>query len=308
MVAALIVTAITWTMVSLVWTHALLIFAGVLSIVSNLTAMIRFSHWQLLRIAGHLTHLGFGIMVLGILASSGYASSEQLKLLSGESASAYGYDITFVRRVEEEDVEKSHLEVTLARGNETIVARPRLYISPYNGQEMRSPFLRRGFFDDLYLSPLEYRRLQPENVLYMTKGEPVAYGDWSLTFERFDVGSHAQSGAMRVGAVITAVSPEDSVEFTPILESSGSTRKPIPTALPGTDLTFALQAMSVEQRLIELLVDDPAALVDDNPGELLFADISRKPLIGLVWTGTVVIIIGVCLSYWRRRKEADLMD
>ena len=88
--------------------------------------------------AGHLTHAGFAIMLLGIIASAAYSGEETLTLTSGETVSAYGADIQFVGAVRGDTPEEGYIDLRLIRNGDTTQARPKLYVSEYSQQVMRT--------------------------------------------------------------------------------------------------------------------------------------------------------------------------
>jgi len=44
--------------------------------------------------------------------------------------------------------------------------------------------------------------------------------------------------------------------------------------------------------------------VGEGAPETLILEVSRKPLIGLVWLGTIFMMIGLGITWLRRTKEA----
>ncbi|MEW5702001.1 MAG: cytochrome c biogenesis protein CcsA [Candidatus Zixiibacteriota bacterium] len=303
-VATLVV--ILWTPV--VFAHAVLVFVAVLALGSNLIAAVRFSQARLTRIAGHLTHFGFAIMVLGIIASSAYSGEERLKINSGDHGSAFGYDIAFRGAVDGKHAEEGYLDLTLSRGADTCAARPKLYMSEYTQQVMRTPYVKKNLLYDLYVAPLDHERPEGDsNIVALVKGSSARYGDRDLTFDRFETGEHSQTGAMRVGAVIRVAHGGDTTTVVPALEITGDGHHPFPVNVSGTELVLSLVGMNVEQRQVFLKIDDPntpARLT--NPERVVLA-VSRKPLTSFVWSGCVLVSLGSGLSFWRRRREAALM-
>ncbi|MBI3873197.1 MAG: heme lyase CcmF/NrfE family subunit [candidate division Zixibacteria bacterium] len=289
-------------------THALFVFGAALALLSNVAAMIRFSHGRPLRMAGHLTHAGFAVLLLGIIASSGYSAEQRLTMPVGQSAKAYGFDIAYRGAHGGGRDEEGYLDLVVSDGTHQYNARPKLYVSDYTQQIMRTPYIRKNLVYDLYIAPLDHEQASSDaNAVTLTKGETAPYAGWDLTFLRYDIGEHTNAGAMRVGTVVEARRGRDTIQFVPAVDSDRKGQHPVPTRLPGTDLVFSMTGMSVEQKQIKLSVDGP----DGAPGETgdqVILSVSKKPLTSFVWLGCVILTAGSGLSFWRRRRDALLIE
>jgi cytochrome c-type biogenesis protein CcmF len=307
-IVATIVTAAVIMLTSLRALHALLIFVSVMALCTNALAMWRFSQGRPLRMAGHLTHAGFAIMLLGIIASAAYSGEEMFTMTSGETVSAYGAEIQFIGAVKGDTPEKGYLDLRMIRNGDTVAAHPKLYVSEYSQQVMRTPYIENGFVYDVYLAPLDHKAVEPHaHGLTLTKGQTSEYSGWSITFERYDMSQHGEAGSMSVGAVIKAERDGQSHEITPTMQSTLEGKKSTPIAIPGTELSFALVGMSVEQKSVTLEVSDPNDGHVAAGTESLVLSVSRKPLTSLVWIGCILITVGTALSYWRRRIEERIL-
>jgi cytochrome c-type biogenesis protein CcmF len=287
------------------WEHLILVFGATGALVSNVIAMVRNSQGFVVRMGGHLTHVGFALMLIGILGSSGYGVSERLTLRPNQPKEAFGYDITFNRMVEGHKVNESYLDIALVKGSSRIEARPKIYFSDYTQSYMRNPHVIKGLLGDLYLAPLEHERDEHAGLITLRKGEPVSVGDWTLTFTSFRMGDHANAGSMLAEAMIDAVRGADTIQIAPAMESGRNGLNAVPMTIPGTDVGVSLERMQVEQQAIQLAFNDP-----DGPGaaadEYLALDVSTKPLVSWVWAGVVLLTIGSVLSFVRRWRETDV--
>lgn len=285
--------------------HLLVIVGATGALVSNLIALIRNSEWKLPRMAGHLTHFGFAIMLLGILGSSAYSVSKRLSLERSQPQEAFGYDVTFNRKVEGRHETEGYFDLTLAKGSSTISARPKLYYSEYTNSEMRNPHIVAGLIQDIYLAPMDYRQGEAGNVVELVKGTSKTVGDWTLTFRRFAMDSHDTTGAMTVSAEIGAARGTDTLTIMPSMASGAAGMAPIPAQIPGTEIQVSLAGMKVESQTIRLAVDDPHKPIGGSGG-VLTIDLATKPLVSLVWAGVIIITFGSLLSFWRRWREAEI--
>ncbi len=307
-IAATVVTVAITLLTALQPLHALLIFVSTMALVSNALAMWKFSQGRPLRMAGHLTHAGFAIMLLGIIASAAYSGEEIFTLRSGESVSAYGEEIQFIGAVRGETPEKGYLNLRLIRGNDTTAAHPKLYVSDYSKQVMRTPHIENGLISDIYLAPLDHKAVEPHSHgLTLVKGQATQYGNWSITFVRYDMSQHSEAGAMSVGAVLQIEKDGIAHELIPTMQSTMQGRQSAPVKVPGSSMTFALVGMSVEQKSVTLDIQDPSDGHVAAGTESLVLSVSRKPLTSLVWLGCILITVGTALSYWRRKVEERII-
>ena len=308
-IAAAIVTGGVILFVSLEPLHALLVFASVMALASNGLAMWRFSQGHPLRMAGHLTHAGFAVLLLGVIASAAYSGEEVFTLTSGESATAYGAEIQFIGAVRGETPEKGHLDLRLIRDGDTTHAQPKLYVSDYTQQVMRTPYIETGFLYDVYLAPLDHKATEHRgHAITLVKGRTMHYNGWNLTFDRYDMSQHGEGESMRVGAVINAEQNGLTHEIAPAMESSLEGKRSTPITIPGTGMTLSLVGLSVEQKSVTLEVEDPGDGHQMAGAESLVLSVSRKPLTSLVWIGCILITVGTALSYWRRRVDDRILQ
>lgn len=304
-VAITIVAVLFWSLETL---HAVLLFAALMALLSNTIAIIRFSRGRFLRMAGHLTHLGFALMVIGILASSAYSDDVRFALKTGESTEAYGERITFAGSSDGSGSEERLLNLILVRGKDTTLAHAKSQVSNYTGQVMLKPYIEKGFFHDVYISPLEFRPAQAHrHTITLIKNEPYNYNGWDLTFTAFDMAPHGSSDVMRVGGVIDVGRDGQTTQIIPAMETGAQGRRSVPVHVPGTRLSFSLIGISVEQKSVTLEVDDPETAHAAGMVESLALSVARKPLTSLVWIGCVLISVGTLLSYRKRRLEENLI-
>jgi len=306
-VAAAIFTIVIVLFVDLQLSDLVLIFLGLWALGTNGYAAFSRPRFKLLHLGGHLAHLGFALMVLGIVASSNYDTTERLNLITGVPQTAMGYEISYLSAVEKERVEDSYLHLELSSGGRKLVAQPKLFFSEYTNSIMRSPDVLEGLTEDLYLSPIELQVLQQPGgitVLHLFEGQPERYGEYTITFERYETGEHA-ADHITVGAFLTVAGPEDTVSVTPLYISRPNNVVESPALnIPGTDLTVSLTRILVESRSVHIGIKDPVQMAAAPGKEQLVLEIAKKPFIFLVWLGVIMITIGSILSFSRHWKLA----
>jgi hypothetical protein len=69
-----------------------------------------------------------------------------------------------------------------------------------------------------------------------------------------------------------------------------------PASLDGDSLTISLDRVLADQGAAVLSVSG----LDQGAPETLVLEVTRKPLINLVWLGAILITLGGCLAYFHR--------
>jgi hypothetical protein len=108
-------------------------------------------------------------------------------------------------------------------------------------------------------------------------------------------------GGMTVYAHLLAQRGEEqeTIALPYVVSQMGAAGRPVECGLlPGIKLT--LHAMSVEQSIIRLLVDEPGA----EAKQRMAVEVSTKPLIGLLWAGTILLGVGCTVALLRRYRSS----
>lgn len=134
-------------------------------------------------------------------------------------------------------------------------------------------------------------------------GQSFIYKGAHLTFSTFDLSDFdPQAGKINVGAVFEVTNPTGAKkEITTSVRGNGTR---VDTKVPGLrDVLLRLGQINADEKTVEVLVLDPNAPPD--PGELprFSVDVSIKPMIGLLWTGLIVLLVGGILATFRRQAE-----
>jgi len=293
----------------------LLFFAtAAMAAVSNGIAIGSFLPGRWKRVGGRLTHFGFGLLLLGVMASSAYDSSDRLVIEKGQRATSETFGLSIQYQGMEHDIEfaNNELILNLEDGSGPVEIRPQLYYSERMGGIMRKPSIERSFLHDMYLAPEQVQPSDASNDLVMRKGETRQFGDIELTFVGFEMGNHEQTagGNLRVTAALSFKYGEEEVEARPALLYGQDDRgQPLLEQLPDTvtigDRSFdaMIEQIQADQGMVALSIP---ALMPQGQLERLIISISKKPMINLVWAGTTLILLGTLLVYLRRREERDI--
>lgn len=304
-----------------VTSFTLLLFVGAsaFGLISNVIITFRQYRSGWLHIGGPLSHIGVTLMLIGIVGSGSFDESNQLILKQGEPQAAFGYNFTF-KGVQNPEALKPIMEIEVSDGKSSFTSQPKLYFSQINQAVMREPDIKVLPLKDLYISPLELKMDDPQHqhnpMIEIIKGETKEMLGYKITFTKFDVGQHAEMGAMSVGAVLNIEAGGKMHEVIPTLTFDNKNgRQPIPAELPilsgysNAEMQphVTLNALSVEEKKIMLEFhgftqphEEPQA------SQALVVDISIKPLMMVIWTGVVLIILGTLIAFRRRTLQKEI--
>jgi len=248
----------------------------------------------------YLTHFGFALMLIGILASSAYSTNYNLVIPRSQSQEAYGIDVTYNGTSGAIETEKNEILLTLDHDGNKIEGRPQYFYSSRLDGIMKRPYIRKSLAYDLYFSPQEIQELKAGHGLMLRKGMSETVGDFSIKFVGFEVGSHDGGGGMSVEAKLEVEYDGRTETVTPTLVSdvSGMNMTSETTALfSGTDYQVRLDKIFADEGVVTISIP---GLVEAGAPDRLILDVSKKPGINLLWIGSIIVFIGMFLSIRRR--------
>ncbi len=304
--AAAVLTALAFAFKVRSIIHLICIFTACLAIVNNLFVLVKRKRGGLKFAGGFLTHMGAGILLVGIITSSGYDQSKKISLPRGETEEAFGYQFTYLGTENSAKGTNDFLKIKVQKGSTHFIARPQYYFSEYNQGIMRSPHIKINLLYDLYLSPEDriQGEVSEENFIQIRKGETKEKRGYSIEFLDFDLTSHAQSGQISVGAILNVEHKGEKGTLIPTMVMGGreGSEDARMVHLPGGKDYLVLEKIDADRKIVtlRLILQDEIASED-----ILVLSIDKKPLINLFWLGTILIMVGLGIATYRRTKEAE---
>ncbi|MBI3540211.1 MAG: cytochrome c biogenesis protein CcsA, partial [Candidatus Eisenbacteria bacterium] len=244
----------------------------------------------------YLGHLGAALLLIGVVASSGYGRSAQVQLPEGQQRTALGYRLTF-EGVHPETNGKNRVMIAVNAPEGKFEARPALFWSEFNQGYMKKPHIERFLTHDIYISPLEIVGDDASaNALWLAKGETKQVGQVKYTFVDFD--RQMGTDVVRVAARLRVEIGGRTVPARPVLEMNMQSGIPnrIPDYLPGG---ASVQIASVDPNTGRVALEVPG-LARGSGGNILAVEVSTKPQINLVWLGAIVMLASALMSVVRR--------
>ena len=141
------------------------LFSIIFIIVVNVQMLFRvfsngFYFW-----GGHLAHIGFALFLFGVLTSGVLSKSKQIDLPRGVKTHVLNYNLTFVGAKPVADGDKYVFDINVEGKNNTYTASPIMFISDFNNELMREPYIQEGLTKDLYFSPISYVDKSQDNTV-----------------------------------------------------------------------------------------------------------------------------------------------
>jgi cytochrome c-type biogenesis protein CcmF len=249
------VCALTGTIVAVIMgvhiaRHIALIYASIFAIIANLIALAAMPNKRISNFGGNLSHVGFGIILIGFLASTVFAqSSGVIKLRGNENTELLGINCRFLGLGDNFLSSDNRAEIEVTSGSGEYMARPAFYQDPYSGQTVINPHIHRTLLYDTYYSPQQYF---PEyTTLTLAQGDSNRAFGLDIKFIDYKMDSHDESGASRVGASLD-VTVGDSV-YTVIpyfLANTGRGGGEAYARIPDSDYKIYLDRILADDKMI----------------------------------------------------------
>jgi cytochrome c-type biogenesis protein CcmF len=298
--------------------HLLFISLAALALATNLQKVVEKARAGGLRSAGgYLAHVGVGFMLIGVLASSAYDESAKITLEQGVPQKLEDLTLTFERFVPRQGLEKEHMEVAVQRANgSTYTATPKMFVNDRTQQIMANPHVESLALQDLYISPIEFDPGEPgaSRRVHLAKGESVTVEGLQVQFAGFDLGPDGNAmaqmltgGTVAVGATLQVTRDGRSETVVPQYRfTAGGAVEAPPMRLPGGG-DVLLSAIDATTGAVQLDFVGVGPRVAGSPAKLSI-DVTRKPLIKLVWYGLYVVLAGGILATVQRLKQAFVLE
>jgi cytochrome c-type biogenesis protein CcmF len=140
----------------------------------------------------------------------------------------------------------------------------------------------------------------------LSKSETLSYKDLRITFDDFDLSDFdPEAGRINFGVVFMVDVAGQTIEVVPTFRGGmGSEPVVTPAEVPGTGgITLSPGRIDAEGGTVELQVYDPALAFEGRTSASIVLDVSTKPLISLVWIGTIMVVAGIAMALALRRKD-----
>jgi cytochrome c-type biogenesis protein CcmF len=299
--------------------HLAFVTLAALALGTNLQKTIEKTRQGGLRSAGgYLAHVGVGVILIGFLASSAYDESAKVTLQQGVPQKLEDLTLTFNRYLPREGREKERMEVAVVRaGGGSYLAYPKLFLNDRTRQVMAHPDVRSLALQDLYISPIEFEPGEPGGAkrIHLAKGEKADIEGLQVRFLGFDLeaeGSAMQAmntgGVVSVGATLEVTQGGRTERVLPLYRFTGTGEVDAPPApLPGGGEVL-LSAIDATTGAVQLDLVGVGSLAAGGTPAQLSLDVTRKPLMRLVWYGLYVMLAGGVIATTQRLRQSFVIE
>ena len=269
-------------------------------------------------VGGSIAHIGIALLCLGFITSERYDEQETISLERNKPVEALGYKMTYVGYAPI-DNEKYAFRVDLEKDGRQHSVAPVMYYSEFTKGIMRHPDLMNLLSKDIYVAPLSLEEPTgaKEESVEIQKGQATAIGDLNVEFVDF---TNVDRMAMVEGRDFT-ISAELLVKegkagkgkkLIASIKGEKGGMEPVPVLYGvkgGGEYVFTLSRILPDREdpsksKVQLSVKYPDDPRTERKGETLVVEASIKPMINLVWMGTVTLVVGFFLTIRRRVQEA----
>jgi cytochrome c-type biogenesis protein CcmF len=252
--------------------HLVLLVSALFAVLANgyTIALLMRRKWR--SAGGYLAHVGIGLAVLGIVASTSYGTKETVVLPRGEEVLALGYGFKYLGEREVENGRKNAFDVAVRTAQGAYLVSPTMYFSDLNQGMMKKPAIHSFWNRDVYVSPVGDARDPLEDRIQtrveLEKGTPVTSMGMTVTLLGLEARTPDASAASAMDSakptrevVATIDLVRDGVHQTlqPILRglSDGNTTV-VPADIPNTDQAITLLATEATGTRAEIGIRWPA--------------------------------------------------
>jgi cytochrome c-type biogenesis protein CcmF len=281
----------------------ILFFFALLALTSNIIRLIDRARTRLLNSGAALAHVGFALMFVGIVASSVWGVGAEAGLPEGEPVAVLDAELTFTGHVAGSEPQDRWGVSVKKPGGAVTEAEVAMFRIAGGRQDsyMHRPAILRGLLGDLYIAPQGMETGGGLRTLDLVKDQPAALGGASLTFRHFQTEGMTSGTGMTVWAhlQVSRGDQEEALSLPYVVTQQGAAGERITSDLL-PEMKLELHAMSVEQSMIRILLDEG----ETHPTQTLYVEVSTKPLIGLLWAGTILLGLGCAVALLRRCRDS----
>lgn len=315
---------------------AALMFAAVFSVFANLFFMVRSLKWNAIKWGGSTAHIGFGLMLVGIILSSynkhvisvnrlgvdfdlgkkteeenKKESRENLLLFRGVPISMAGYTLTYLGDTVDGPnhyykVKYQTKENDTGRIKEEFILQPNAQINPKMGL-ISSPDTKHYLTHDVftYITSTVDKSTMRDTAAYtsktMKKGDTAFFSSGYFVFDGFDTKAVSKNytpltGDIAVGAKLNVYNLEGILQASNPVYVIRNTQEVL--------IEDTVTSCSLYTRLAKIIPAENAAVIEFKLPSAMNDYVIMKailfPYINVLWLGTVIMIIGFLLSLYKR--------
>jgi cytochrome c-type biogenesis protein CcmF len=304
----------------------LLVFGAFFALFGNGLVMWRIGRGNARMAGGAFSHVGFALLLLGVVASSAFSDPIAPRSLNdaGEERTAFvaakgraqqvdGYTVTYEGRTENERGRGVYVLDFETPSGDTFTLRPVAYEGS-GEQWFMHPDLKHYLSKDIYASvtPREATGQQSSGQqggeIKLRKGERRTLGTdaFDVAFEGFapDVPASKTPDSTQIAVAarleVTNRQTGETRRLQPLyLVMQNNTERFGQVEIEDWGLTLTFTGMNVDSGAARVAIEG----VDVMPDEWLVVQAKEKPFIGVLWAGILTLSMGFGLAMYRRTRD-----
>jgi cytochrome c-type biogenesis protein CcmF len=132
--------------------------------------------------------------------------------------------------------------------------------------------------------------------LKISRGASQYFEDYVFHFTGYEMTGHEESATdMNINALITVLYNGEEYNLKPGLIITKGQKKIVPAILPDTKRNIYIQEIHIDEDAITIGIERQLAQLT-GAQEYLAVEVTEKPLINILWIGTIVMICGLCVQ------------
>lgn len=253
-----------------------------------------------------ITHGGVGLLLVGIVGSSVAGVNTTLSFEPNTTYEVFGRKLTYSGVEKQTDGKGFYQNFKLEDRGGAHLVQPYTKLNKDGHDAAREPGIYRTMLTDIYLAPVHKHQENPVQEIVVYKGEQQTKDGISLKLVRLNMVGRDGGGDIRVRAVLDVTMNGKTEEAIPeiVYHQSGRVTGDPVRVFDQYKIMLGGVNPAKESALVGLQSLQP--VVDDGRIDV---DISTKPLINLVWLGTLLITIGTAWAALARtvlRKQVNI--
>ncbi len=304
--------------------YDLFTFCATYGVLGNLYFIISSLSGKIKLAGGSISHIGFGLMLLGILISNAEqevislnnigmdfgknfdaeSNRENILLTKGTPTQMNDYTVTYVS--DSTVGPNTYFKINYLRGKETFTLYPNVQLNERMG-DVANPDTRHYFSKDVYthITAMKQKKTdnKPEKITHiLSLGDTITLNRCFAVLTNVIVDAKdlydSQVGDIAIAANLKVFTIDSTYSLQPVYYIRGNHATIIPKKLEEAALTVQLNKIYPERQEFEIITEQ-----EDTTADYIIMKAIVFPFINILWIGLIVMILGFCTSIYRRITE-----
>ena len=244
-----------------------------------------------------LMHTGVILAMLGLIVSKGLEKKVQFDVQQGRPGMAFGYTVNVEGMDKALDKRDNRMAFRFTNSQGSFVSKPTLFYTERSGepepQATVRPWIRHQPLNDFYVTVYPMVSEATEETDFKPK-EQRRFGDYVLTYRKLEKIGEAGVKGTKFAAIMDVSGPNGVQTLKPSIVIGDGQLQKTPMQI-GDEFYIYFQGMDVATQTAKI------QLYYVNP--MFPLEVYYKPLPGLVWWGTGIMLAGGIIGAWNRRRR-----